>query len=82
VAHARKVVNEAKEFDFAAFIHALEGEYDVSKYVRGDNTPENAEYLGHIDAKTLYPDIQPITFRAYLGELFGGKVTLPYAGLV
>jgi hypothetical protein len=82
VAHARKAVDESKEFKFETYIHALEGEYEISKYIRGDNTPENAEYLGYIDAKKLYPDIQPITFRAYLGELFSGKGTRPYDGAI
>lgn len=41
--------------------------------IRGDNSPEHARYLGYLDAKELYPDIQGISFEAYLSELLKGK---------
>ncbi|KAK6971974.1 glycoside hydrolase [Favolaschia claudopus] len=49
-------------------------EYDYSKYVRGDNTPQYAKYLGYLDARELYPEFKPIGFRDFLGELLEGKV--------
>jgi len=30
-------------------------QYAITKYVRADNTPENAEYLGYVDARKLLP---------------------------
>ncbi|KAF7342395.1 Glycoside hydrolase [Mycena venus] len=53
-------------------------EYEFSKYVRTDNTPEYAKYLGYLDARELYPEFKPKTFREFLGELFEGKVENPY----
>ncbi|KAF7342394.1 Glycoside hydrolase [Mycena venus] len=53
-------------------------EYEFSKYVRADNTPEYAKYLGYLDARDLYPKFKPKTFREFLGELFEGKVEKPY----
>ncbi|KAJ7797530.1 hypothetical protein B0H14DRAFT_2531051 [Mycena olivaceomarginata] len=53
-------------------------DYDYSKYVRADNTPAYAKYLGYLDARELYPDFQPITFRDFVGELLGGKLEMPY----
>ncbi|KAK6988687.1 glycoside hydrolase [Favolaschia claudopus] len=53
--------------------------YLNSKYVRGDNTPEYARYLGYVDAGELYPDFKPIKFRAFLEELLEGKIEgVPY----
>jgi hypothetical protein len=55
-------------------------EYEVSTYVREDNTLENANYLGYLDARELYPDFKPVSFRSYLAELFAGQGVKPYAG--
>ncbi|KAF7325439.1 Glycoside hydrolase [Mycena kentingensis (nom. inval.)] len=48
-------------------------DYSYSKYVREDNTPENAKYLGYLDAKELYPDFTPTTFREFMGGGGGGE---------
>ncbi|GLA62065.1 hypothetical protein AtubIFM55763_007281 [Aspergillus tubingensis] len=32
------------------------GQYRISWYIRGDNTPEYAEYLGYLDFWKLFPD--------------------------
>ncbi|KAF7309254.1 Glycoside hydrolase [Mycena indigotica] len=53
-------------------------DYHFSMHVRSDNTPENAAYLGYLDAGTLYPEWKPITFRDYLREVLDGKATKPY----
>ncbi|KAJ7620490.1 hypothetical protein DFH06DRAFT_1285687 [Mycena polygramma] len=55
------------------------GEYDYSKYVRGDNAPAYGEYLGYLDARKLYPDFKPITFKEFMGEVLEGKAQMPYA---
>jgi hypothetical protein len=55
-------------------------EYEVSKYVREDNTPENAKYLGYLDAKELYPDFKTVSFKDFLTELFAGQGVKPYEG--
>ncbi|KAF7373835.1 Glycoside hydrolase [Mycena sanguinolenta] len=53
-------------------------EYEYSKYVRGDNTPEYAKYLGYLDARELYPEFQPMSFKAFVAELLEGKGEMPY----
>ncbi|KAF7310128.1 Glycoside hydrolase [Mycena indigotica] len=53
-------------------------QYSHSKYVRGDNTPENAKYLGFLNARELYPDVKPIQFREFVQDLLDGKIERPY----
>lgn len=51
-------------------------EYQRSWGVRGDNTPENAKYLGFLDARELYPDFKPVGVEEYVREALeigGGK---------
>ena len=54
-------------------------QYIVSKYVRADNTLENAKYLGYVDARELYPDFKPVSFEDYLGEVLAGKAQRAFA---
>jgi hypothetical protein len=54
-------------------------QYAYSKYVRKDNTPEYASYLGYLDARELYPDFKPKTFREFVVDLLDGRVVRPYA---
>jgi hypothetical protein len=57
-------------------------QYVQSKYFREDNTLDNAEYLRYLNAKELYPDFKPMTFREFLkDELLPGKSTKPYANV-
>ncbi|KAE8391828.1 hypothetical protein BDV23DRAFT_152680 [Aspergillus alliaceus] len=53
-------------------------QYFFSKYVRGDNRPEYAKYLGYLDARELYPDFQPRSFRSFLREALDGKAERVY----
>jgi len=48
-------------------------EYSYSMFVRGDNSPEYAKYLGYLDARDLYPDFVPRSFEAFARELVDGK---------
>jgi hypothetical protein len=76
---ARTAQKDSKDpSDTAIFMSVTVAEYGVSKYVRGDNTPENAEYLGYIDARKLYPDFKPISFESFLRELADGRGARPY----
>ncbi|KAL5428866.1 hypothetical protein PMIN04_000481 [Paraphaeosphaeria minitans] len=38
----------------------------------------NAKYLGYLDARELYPDLNPVKFEEYLDDLVEGKATTPY----
>jgi hypothetical protein len=53
-------------------------EYEFSKYVRMDNRPEYAKYLGYLDARELYPEFKPKSLRDFAVELLDGKVQRPY----
>ncbi|KAE8162891.1 NAD(P)-binding protein [Aspergillus tamarii] len=48
--------------------------------IRGDNTPEYAQYLGYMNGKELYPDFEYITFEDYVKEALEGKVKGVYQG--
>ncbi|KAM0327216.1 hypothetical protein ACHAQA_006350 [Verticillium albo-atrum] len=54
-------------------------QYRRSWGIRGDNTPENAKYLGYLLAKELYPDVEFTSFDDYLKELLEGKAKRVYA---
>ncbi|KAJ3955339.1 hypothetical protein N0V92_008142 [Colletotrichum tropicale] len=41
--------------------------------VRGDNTPEYADFPGYIDGTKLYPDFKLINFKSFLEEVPEGK---------
>ncbi|KAE8424010.1 hypothetical protein BDV36DRAFT_242510 [Aspergillus pseudocaelatus] len=53
-------------------------QYVYSKYVRQDNQPRYAKYLGYLDARELYPDFKPISFREFFAEVLDGKGKRPY----
>ncbi|KAK4503395.1 hypothetical protein PRZ48_004310 [Zasmidium cellare] len=55
-------------------------QYQLSLYVRGDNQPENAKYLGYLLGKDLYPDFEARSFEAYVKEVAGGKAKGIYEG--
>jgi hypothetical protein len=48
-------------------------EYAYSKFVRSDNSPRYAKYLGYLDASNLYPDFVPRSFEAFAKDLLDGK---------
>jgi hypothetical protein len=53
-------------------------QYQNQKFVRGDNTPENATYLGYVDGRKLYPDFEWIGWAQFVDELIAGNVKKPY----
>ena len=55
-------------------------EYCYSKFVRGDNSPKYAKYLGYLDASDLYPDSAPRSFEAFAKEVLDGKAAKIYEG--
>jgi hypothetical protein len=76
-----KAVTEARQaYAEAELTTQIEGvrqlyasEYWFSKYVREDNTRENALYLGYLDARELYPDFKPIAFEDAMKEVVEGN---------
>ena len=53
--------------------------YSYSKFVREDNCPVNAKYLGYLDTRELYPDFKPINFEQFVREVLQGEAKKPYA---
>jgi len=63
------------------FMQLTGNEYNVSKFLRKDNTPHNAKYLGYLDARELYPDFVAKSFVEFVDELLAGKMERPYPHL-
>jgi hypothetical protein len=79
LSQARKQL--AKEPESKEYLSNVIGaEYDYSKYVRMDNRPEYAKYLGYLDARELYPDFEARGLREFVGDLLDGKVERPFEG--
>ncbi|KAL1868418.1 hypothetical protein VTK73DRAFT_3712 [Phialemonium thermophilum] len=55
------------------FLKVAHFQYLLSWGIRGDNTPEYAAYLGYLNAKDLYPDVQYTTLETFAKELIEGK---------
>ncbi|KAJ5710631.1 Isoflavone reductase family protein [Penicillium malachiteum] len=53
-------------------------QYNSNRFIRADNTPENAWYSGYLDARQLYPDFRPRTFEEFATTLVAGKEKNPY----
>ncbi|KAI9374501.1 hypothetical protein BJX61DRAFT_540747 [Aspergillus egyptiacus] len=69
---AARQSSETYPFDPVKFIPRYLAEYQLSWGIRGDNTPDYAEYLGYLSCKDLYPDFTPIAFKDYLTTVFEG----------
>ncbi|KAJ7755232.1 hypothetical protein B0H16DRAFT_1417967 [Mycena metata] len=74
--------NKADPKNYLAWMQLIIQDYSYSKYVRGDNTPEYAKYLGYLDATELYPDFRPMKFAEFARELLDGKMEKIYPNLV
>ncbi|KAJ6473264.1 hypothetical protein C8R45DRAFT_835349 [Mycena sanguinolenta] len=73
---------KADPTDFSARVGMSREDYHYSKYVRGDNTPASATYLGYLDARELYPAFKPKTFKDFAQELLDGQIEKSYGQLV
>ena len=69
--------NDPKNMMNRVMVYTLQ--YAYSKYVRRDNTPEHAKYLGYLDARELYTDITPKTLGDFVVDLLDGKLVRPYS---
>jgi len=54
-------------------------QYKYSIGIRGDNTPKRAKYLGYLDAKELYPDVEVVGLMTFVREMLDGKVRAIYS---
>ncbi|KAL2831456.1 hypothetical protein BDW59DRAFT_140190 [Aspergillus cavernicola] len=54
-------------------------EYWNSWGIRGDNTPENARYLGYLIAEDLYPGVKGRSLETFVQEILDGKGAKVYS---
>ncbi|GJC94656.1 isoflavone reductase [Colletotrichum higginsianum] len=73
-----KKPDEEEPTDFKTLSWLWGLQYKYSWGIRGDNSPENAEYLGYLSGKELYPDVEFISFETYLKDLLAGKAKRVY----
>ncbi|KAF2188489.1 isoflavone reductase family protein [Zopfia rhizophila CBS 207.26] len=73
-----KAALEADPSNLSKRLSLLPAQYSYSRAVRGDNQPAYAKYLGYLDARELYPDFKPKSFREFTRELLDGKAEKPY----
>lgn len=52
-------------------------QYKYSLDIRGDNTPEHAKYLGYLDVKELYPDVESTPLETFITDAVEGGRTKP-----
>jgi hypothetical protein len=64
---------EAEPDNLAHKYRMVGSEYANTKYLREDNTPEMAEYLGYISARDLWPEFVYKSFGTFVDELVEGK---------
>ncbi|UPK96276.1 hypothetical protein LCI18_007211 [Fusarium solani-melongenae] len=85
---SEEVVAEAQRGLAAPQSPSSFGYFDWVKYqywnimfVRVDNTPEYAEYLGYVDARRLYPDVVTTSLEDFAQQAVDGQVPAIYAKL-
>ena len=66
---------------FSLQVQLITASYKYNWGIRGDNAPDYAKYLGYLDAKELYPDVQCKSIREFTKEVFEGtESATPYQG--
>lgn len=65
--------------DFPSAFKVIMNQYYSSYGIRGDNSPEAANYLGYLDFKELYPEesgegMRIVIQRALTGPVAGGSL--------
>jgi len=78
ILESRTKMYEANPGEIANRFRMAAAQYAITKYVRADNTPKNAEYLGYISANELFPDFQYKSFADFVDELIAGGIKRPY----
>lgn len=70
--------SEADPTNLPNMYKMIGAQYTVTKYLREDNTPENAEYLGYVNGRELYPDYVFRKFGDFVDELLCGTAKRVY----
>jgi hypothetical protein len=64
---------------FSGLTPLVLAQYRLSVWLRGDNLPDRAEYLGYLSGKDLYPDFKYTPFQDYIQEVLNGHGKAVYA---
>lgn len=72
IAESEKLL-ENDPTDIMGFLGVSINQYAYSYAVRGDNSPENAVYLGYLDCHELYPEVKTTSLRDYFQKLVDTK---------
>ncbi|KAF5258064.1 hypothetical protein FOXYS1_11385 [Fusarium oxysporum] len=78
IAATRKPYDQGSR-SFSSIIPLVLAQYPYSVWLRGDNLPERAEYLGYLTSKQLYPGFKYKSFEGYIQELLEGHGEPVYA---
>jgi len=62
----------------AASMGVIGRQYPRSWGIRGDNTPENAKFLGYVTSRELWPEMEFWGYEDYLKEVIEGKAATVY----
>jgi len=54
-------------------------QYKRSLFIRGDDTPEHAKYLGYLDGKELYPDVEVEGLETFMKRMLNGEIETIYS---
>ncbi|KAK7426119.1 hypothetical protein QQZ08_007429 [Neonectria magnoliae] len=81
---AREAYDGKQGRSFADLLVLTVAQYSNSMWLRGDNTPEAAAYLGYLSGKELYPDMETehVRFEEYIDEMLAGKGKAAYANRI
>jgi hypothetical protein len=62
--------------DYATHVDLAHSEYQLSIYIRGDNTVANAKAAGALDARELYPDVQMTSVEDFAKDFYANPPSL------
>lgn len=70
---------EGKPGNFQVMFKPIVNQYWLSWGIRGDNTPEAARFLGYLDFKELYPDVEGERMQTVFERILKGGRKLSVA---
>ncbi|KAI9163523.1 Isoflavone reductase-like protein [Paramyrothecium foliicola] len=81
-AEAKQALYKTRKPDSFDYFDLVKCQYWNIMFVRAENTPEHAKYLGFLDAKELYPEVVTTGLDEYAQQAVNGQVPPLYAKLV
>jgi len=72
ISDAQKVI-ETNPTDMDSLAAIVMTQYKYSMCIRGDNVVDHAKYLGYLDGKELYPDVEITGLKKLMSEMLAGE---------